>query len=74
MAHFTPTELSRLEKGLQKLLQSSVVRIPEPTRKGVSVEVAVGNEIIGTVYKDEEDGEVSYAVNITLLQEDLPES
>ncbi|QCE32308.1 DUF3126 family protein [Acetobacteraceae bacterium] len=74
MADFTQSEISRLEAGLQKLLKSPDIRIPPVARKGVSVEVLVGDETIGTVYKDEEDGEVSYAVNITLLQEDLPEA
>ena len=44
-----------------------------PARKGLSVEFAVGDEVLGTVYKDEEDGEVSYSVTLTILDEDLPD-
>ena len=32
-----------------------------------------GNEFLGTLHRDDEDGEVSYSVQITILDEDLPE-
>jgi len=36
-----------------------------------SVEVYLGAEFIAVVYKDVDDGETSYAVNMTILSEDL---
>ena len=33
-----------------------------------------GSEFLGTVHRDDEDGEVSYSVQITILDEDLPEA
>ena len=38
----------------------------------MSVEIAVQDEVIGTIHRDDEEGEVSYAVNIIVLEEDLP--
>jgi hypothetical protein len=35
------------------------------------VELKIGNEFIGTVHRDAEDGDVSYAVQIVVLAEDL---
>jgi hypothetical protein len=35
------------------------------------VELKVGDEFIGTVHRDAEDGEVSYAIQIVVLSEDL---
>jgi len=32
----------------------------------------VDGEVIGTVHRDDEEGEVSYAVTLTVLEEDLP--
>ncbi|QDH15839.1 DUF3126 family protein [Oecophyllibacter saccharovorans] len=72
MADITPSEIERLQKSLQRLLGSSKLTVNPPLRKGMSVEIAVAGEVIGTVYRDEDDGEVSYAVNITVLEEDLP--
>lgn len=38
----------------------------------MSVELAADGEVIGTIHRDDEDGDVSYAVNIVVLEEDLP--
>ena len=33
----------------------------------------IGDEFIGVIFKDEEDGEVSYAFQMAILDIDLPE-
>jgi hypothetical protein len=43
-----------------------------PAKPGLTVEIAVDDEVIGTLYQDVEDGEVSYSVNLSILEEDLP--
>jgi hypothetical protein len=35
--------------------------------------VHVNGEFIGVIFKDEEDGETSYAFNMAILEMDLPE-
>jgi len=45
-----------------------------PARRGQSVEVRVGDEFLGTVHRDEENGEVSYSLHIAILEEDLAQS
>lgn len=72
MADLSHSEITRLQTSLRRLLGSSKLTVNPPARKGMSVEVAVGGEVIGTVYRDDEEGEISYAVNITVLEEDLP--
>src|ERR1700722_6362312 len=69
----TPLDIARVQAYLRKLFSNNLIRIVPPTRKGLSVEFAVGDEALGTVYKDEEDGEVSYSVTLTILDEDLPD-
>ena len=32
----------------------------------------IGDEFIGVLHRDEDEGEVSYSVNMTILEEDLP--
>jgi len=34
-------------------------------------EFFVGQEFVGVVHRDDEDGEVSYALQISILEEDL---
>ena len=68
----TPTDIARVQACLRRLLGSERIRLVPPARKGMSVELAVEEEVIGTVHRDEEEGEVSFAVHITVLEEDLP--
>ena len=39
---------------------------------GDLVEVEVNGEFFGVVHRDEDEGEVSYALMISILEEDLP--
>lgn len=68
----TPTDIARVQTYLRRLLGTERVKLVPPARKGMSVELAVEDEVIGTVHRDEDEGEVSYAVHITVLEEDLP--
>lgn len=68
----TPTEIDRLQTYLRKLVGSERIKIVPPQRRGLSVELAVNDETIGTVHKDVDDGETSYSIHLTVLEEDLP--
>lgn len=72
MADMTLSEVTRLQTTLQRLLGSPKLTVNKPSRKGMSVELAVAGEVIGTVHRDEDEGEISYAIHITILEEDLP--
>lgn len=68
----TPTDIARVQTYLRRLLGSERVTLVAPPRKGMTVEIAVEGEVIGTVHRDEEEGEVSFSVYIPVLEEDLP--
>jgi Protein of unknown function (DUF3126) len=68
----TPPEIDRLQTYLRKLFGSERIRIVPPPRRGLSIELAVNDETIGTVHKDVDDGETSYSIHLTVLEEDLP--
>lgn len=36
------------------------------------VEVLMGDEFLGTMYRDDDDGDISYAFNMAILDFDLP--
>ena len=40
--------------------------------KNDMVEVFMGDEFIGTLFRDDEEGEVPYAFNMAILEFDLP--
>ena len=69
-----PADIARVESYLRKTVGSDRIRIVTPTSHGGSIELWAGSEFLGTVHRDDEDGEVSYSVQITILDEDLPEA
>ena len=67
-----PSDIARVEAYLRTTLGSDRINIEVPRNRGASVEVRVGREFLGTLHRDEDDGEVSFALHITILEEDLP--
>ena len=68
----TPTDIARVETYLRQTLGNDRIAIAVPKRRGASVEVMLDKEFLGTLHRDEEDGEVSYSLHMTILDEDLP--
>ncbi len=68
----TPSDIARLEAYLRTTLGSDRIRIEAPKNRGASVELRVDGEFLGTVHRDDEDGEVSFSLHIMVLEEDLP--
>lgn len=68
----TPNEIARVQAYLRATLGNSRIHVDAPKRKGATVEVRIGDEFIGTLHRDDEDGEVSFNLNVTILEEDLP--
>ncbi len=66
------SEIARVQAYLRKLIGSDRIRVVKPVRAGLSVEVAVDQEVIGTLHRDDDEGEVSYSMHVTILEEDLP--
>lgn len=67
-----PSDIARVQAYLRRLLGTDRITLLAPARPGLSVEVMAQDEVIGTVHRDDEEGEVSYSVMLTVLEEDLP--
>lgn len=67
-----PSDIARVQAYLRSALGSSLIHLDAPKRRGGSVEVRAGSEFLGTLHRDEEDGEVSFSLHITILEADLP--
>lgn len=72
MSDISTSEIARLQTSLRRLLGSKGLSVNPPPRAGLSVELAVDGEVIGTIHRDDDEGEISYVLNIILLEEDLP--
>jgi hypothetical protein len=70
----TRSEIWRIEKYLRGLFRLDTITLLERPKQADSVEVHVAGEFIGVIFKDEEDGETTYAFQMAILEMDLPEA
>jgi hypothetical protein len=70
----TPTELQKLEKYLQQKFANNKITLKSRPKADDSVEFLLDGEYMGTIYKDEEDGDISYCINLSILSIDLDEA
>lgn len=68
-----PQEIARIQKYLREKFSNNRLRIGDVSNAGDSVEVLLEDEFIGVVYKDDEEGDISYDFNMAILEMDLPQ-
>lgn len=68
-----PEEIDRVEAYLRQTFKNDGIALDRGTRKSDSVEVTLDREFIGVVYRDEEEGDLSFSFNMAILAEDLPQ-
>jgi hypothetical protein len=65
-----PEEVKKLEAYFKRTFNQAIVIKPRP-KKDESAEVYLGDEFLGVVFRDEEDGELSYNFSMAILDIDL---
>lgn len=69
----TAEEIKKLETYLRKVFNSEAIELRRAPKIEEMVELHKAEEFLGTIYKDTEDGDVSYQVNLAILDIDLEE-
>ncbi len=64
-------ETEMLQVYLRDKFKSDVIRVVERPKKDDSMEVYVGDEFMGVIFRDEDEGEISYSFNMAILDIDL---
>jgi len=64
-------EFTKVEAYLRRIFRNESIVVKVPRKANEPVEVWCGGEFIGTLYRDEEDGEVSYDFHMTILDFDI---
>ena len=64
----------RLETYLRKLFDNQNLRVVPHPKKTDMAELMIRDEFLGAIYRDEEDGEISYAFQMAILDIDLEEA
>jgi Protein of unknown function (DUF3126) len=66
-----PEELKKLDAYFKKTFNNSAIQVKARPRKDDSAEVFVGEDFLGLVYRDDEDGDLSYNFSMAILDMDL---
>jgi hypothetical protein len=66
------SEIARLQKYMQEKFSNKKLSLVVRKEAKDSVEVMLDSEFIGIIYRDEDDGEISYDFNMAILEMDLP--
>ena len=66
------SEMARVQRYLREKFGNDKINVKERPQSDGSVEVYLGEEFIGIIYKDDEDGDISYDFNMSILEFDLP--
>jgi hypothetical protein len=68
-----PDEIAKLTKFFRAKFELPAMSVRKRPQKNDSAEVYIGEEFIGVIFRDEEDGELSYNFSMAILDFDLEE-
>jgi hypothetical protein len=66
-----PDEIAKLTKFLRTKFENQGLSVRKRPQKTDSAEVYLGDEFIGVIFRDEEEGELSYNFSMAILDIDL---
>ena len=66
-----PDEIAKLTKFLRAKFELPSIAVKKRPQKDDSAEVYIGEEFVGVIFRDEEDGELSYNFSMAILEFDL---
>jgi hypothetical protein len=67
-------DIPRIEKYLRKLFRTEALRIVPNARKPDMAEVFIGEDYLAPLYREDEDGDVSYQLQLVILDLDLEDN
>ena len=65
--------LKKIENFFKNKFNNKKIKIEGRANKNDSAEVLIDDEFIGVVFEDNEDGDMCFQFNMTILNEDLEE-
>ena len=67
----TKEEMKKVETYLQQLFWNPELVVRNGVGQDAPAEVYIGKEFIGVIYKNDDDGEISYDWTMSILAEDV---
>jgi hypothetical protein len=66
-----PEEIRKLDAYFKKTFKNPSLQVKARPRKEDSCELYIGDEFLGIIFRDEDDGELSYNFSMAILDVDL---
>ena len=66
-----PEEIQQVQNFLTKKFRGADIKLKSREETDDSVEFIIDGETLGIVFKDDEDGDICYHVQMTILSEDI---
>jgi len=66
-----PEDIKKLDAYFKRTFQNTALAVKARPRKDDSCELYLGDEFLGIIYKDEDEGELSYNFSMAILDVDL---
>ena len=67
----TRDEIIKLERYLQRVFRLPTLQVRQRPQKEDSAEVYIGEEFIGVLFRDDDEGETAYQFQMAILDYDL---
>ena len=67
----TPQDIGRVQNYLRTIFSNNRI-VLKKQKLDDAAEVYIADEFVGMVYRDDEEGELSFSFNMAILGEDLP--
>jgi Protein of unknown function (DUF3126) len=67
----TRDEILKLERYLKNMFRLPELQVRQRPRKEDSAEVYIGEEFIGVIFRDDDEGEIAYQFQMAILDYDL---
>lgn len=64
-------DIKKIDSYLKRIFNNPQIRVVPRPKKDDSAEVYVGEEFIGVIFLDDEDGDKSYNFSMAILETDL---
>ncbi|AQS41710.1 MAG: Hypothetical protein BHV28_10160 [Candidatus Tokpelaia hoelldobleri] len=66
-----PEEIKKLDAYFKRTFENAALAVKARPRKDDSCELYLGDEFLGIIYRDEDEGELSYNFSMAILDIDL---
>ena len=67
----TEEEMSKIQQYLRQLFWNPDITLRPSSSKDGPAEVYIGKEFVGVIYKNDDEGEISFDWNMSILNEDI---